>query len=233
MKILSFTEPDMTIYGHQTSCRVFCIHVKVTDINVCAEEMIEVVSNTSWIDKLEDVVSRAAFKARAKPTIDKLVNNIFRKVTDNVTKEFGEYMISHSAQSALEIKSHTKFPLPELFKDKTSGNVGFDFHTESNSPHIIFGEAKYCSSSTPRKKALEQIITFIEKEKDIAELDYLKNFAKNRISCEKAVLGKKGYVAAFSLNAKNPTEIFENALKSDEVKNLLVHQELYLIGIES
>jgi hypothetical protein len=231
MEIVKFENKDMTKYGITTTCQVYCIHVKVTKIYECAQEMITSISNKSWIEEL-DLVLQSAYRAKAEPTIEKLVNGILKKIKNEVTSEFGEYMISHSAQLALEEKSHIKFPLAELLKGRVSGNEGFDFHTESTSQHIMFGEAKYCTRDTPRAEALGQIIKLIGERKDNAELEILLNFA-TQDACKKAALGKKGYVAAFSLNAKNPEIIFENALKSAHVKELLVHQELYLIGIES
>ncbi|MBM5783225.1 MAG: hypothetical protein FJ368_07405, partial [Pelagibacterales bacterium] len=205
MEIISYNEIDQSSHG--TSCKVFCIHAKVSKIYECAQEMITSISNKSWIDKM-DIVPQASYRARAEPTIEKLVNGILKKITNEVTADFGEYMISHSAQLALEEKSHIKFPLSELLKGRISGNEGFDFHTESTSQHIIFGEAKYCNNTTPRAAALGQIIKFIGEKKDDADLDILRNFA-TQDACKKAALGKKGYVAAFSLNAKNRQTIFK------------------------
>ena len=75
MEIVSFEKIDMALHGQATLCHVYCIHAKVTKIYECAQEMITVISDRSWIDKL-DTISQVAFKAKAEPTITKLVNNI-------------------------------------------------------------------------------------------------------------------------------------------------------------
>jgi hypothetical protein len=228
MEILSYEEIDSSLHG--TSCKVYCIHAKVSKIYECAQEMITTISDTSWINKLGPVPKKT-FEATSAKTISKLVNDILSKVVNDVTTDFGEYLISHSAQIALEKNSHTKFPLAELLKDRVSGNAGFDFHTESQNQHIMFGEAKYNAASTPKKEAIEQIERFIREKKDDAELLILNNFA-SETAMSKAVDGKRGYVAAFSLNSTNAKKVFQDALDLEELKKLLVHQELYLIGIE-
>ena len=43
---------------------------------------------------------------------------------------------------------------------------------------------------------------------------------------------KRGYIAAFSFNAKNIDIIFRNALNSDAMKNIGKYQEFYLIAIQ-
>lgn len=232
MEIISHEEIDMKSVGKITECKVVCIHIRVTDIKACAEEMITTISDTSWINKL-DTIPKISFEARATRTIEKLVNEILSKVDNEITIEFGEFLISYSAQSVLEQKSlHIKVPLAELLKEKISGNPGFDFHTESSGQYIMFGEAKYSGSGTPKALALNQIAKFIDDKKDDAELILLANFV-SKYALEKASRGKKGYVAAFSLNAANANLVFQNALKSPVVEKLLAYQELYLIGIEA
>ena len=141
-------------------------------------------------------------------------------------------MISDTAQLSLELEHlHTKVPLAELLKEKVSGNPGFDFHTESDRNHIMFGEAKYSGGITPRAKAINQITDFITLEKDNAELIILENFVSEE-AIKNAEEEKKGYVAAFSLNSDNPDLIFINALNSDAIISLFAYPELYLIAIQ-
>lgn len=231
MEIINSTKIDMSKYGKTTACNVHCIHVKVKNINVSAEAMIKTISDISWISKL-NTVPKITFEARSKRTIEKLVNDILSKVKDTVTEDFGEYLISYTAQNTLEQQhSHIKVPLAELLKEKVIGNPGFDFHTESNSNHIIFGEAKYSGTQTPRADALNQISDFINLQKDDAELNILEHFV-SPLAITNFTEKKKGYVAAFSLNSNNPTLIFENALKSEIIDKFMCYPELYLIAIE-
>jgi hypothetical protein len=193
--------------------------------------MIDIIADTSWINKL-DIIPRVAYEARAKVTIDKLINGILKKVTTTVNTEFGEFLISVTAQDSLVLKhKHIKVPLAELFKEKKTGNPGFDFHTESNTNLIAFGEAKYSGTINPYTNALTQISRFIDLEKDKMELHDLQNFVSKE-SIENVLVDKKAFVAAFSINSKSPQVIIQNALESEHIDNLLNYDELYIIGIE-
>ncbi|MDH3327398.1 MAG: hypothetical protein OEM38_11875, partial [Gammaproteobacteria bacterium] len=168
MEIISIKKEDMSEYGKSTTVSVYSAHVKIKDIERRASEMIEIISNTCWIDEL-NAVAKATFKARAQRTIIKLVEQIASRVENEITAEFGEFMISESAQSTLDTQfAHTKIPLAELLKEKITGNPGFDFHTESKTKIICFGEAKFSGSINPHPSALNQIVEFIELEKDTA-----------------------------------------------------------------
>lgn len=231
MQIISAKEEDMSVYGKVARGRVFSVHVKINDVPALAKELIAIISDTSWIDKLE-VVERVSFTARAERTIRKLVDKVFSKVEDPLSSEFGEYLISSTAQRALVDKhSHQHVPLAELLKEKVSGNPGFDFHTESESQLIAFGEAKYSGTDNPHRAALEQISSFIELHKDKAELIILKPFVTN-YAVNNFVAEKRAFVAAFSINSDSPETIIGNALGSPAIDDLLEHPEVYVIGIE-
>lgn len=231
MKIVHFKKEDLSSYDIKSSCEVFTIHVQVNNVNALAQEMIKTITDTSWIEKL-DSVGRVAFDARSQKTIKRLVDEIFLKVKNVVTSEFGEYMISNAAQYSLENKyGHTKVPIAELLKEKVVGNAGFDFHTESATELIVFGESKYSGADNPHGDATSQILEFINDKKDLMDLDILRNFVSPQ-SLKKAIAGVKAYVAAFSINSTNPGFIFKNALISGNIKKLLCYPELYLIGIQ-
>jgi len=220
----------MSDYGKTTNCNVYSIHAEVNDIEARAIEMIDMIADTSWISRL-DIIPRTSYEARAKTTIDKLINGILTQVTTTVNTEFGEFLISVTAQDSLELQyNHTKVPLAELFKEKKTGNPGFDFHTESDTQLIVFGEAKYSGVTNPHTNALTQISRFISLEKDKMELQDLQNFVSKE-SVENILVDKKAFVAAFSINSENPQAIIENALKSEHINPLLNYHELYIIGI--
>ena len=221
----------MSDYGKTTICNVYSIHVEINDIGDKATDMITMIADTSWISKL-DIIPRTSYEARAKTTIDKLINGILKKVTTTVNTEFGEFLISVTAQDSLELQyNHTKVPLAELFKEKKTGNPGFDFHTESDTELIAFGEAKYSGIKNPYTNVLTQISHFIDLKKDKMELTDLQNFVSEN-SIKKILIDKKAFVAAFSINSENPQTIINNALKSEHINNLLNYDELYIIGIE-
>ena len=193
--------------------------------------MVDIISSTSWINKLS-AVDQASYSARAERTIQKLVNDIFVKVSSPISTQFGEYMVSITSQDALEESAnHNALPLAELFKEKVSGNPGFDFHTETATTYLAFGEAKYSGRTTPYEKALVQIQDFVRLKKDEAELADLKNFCSEQ-AANNALHGQKAFVAAFSLNAKRVPRMFSKILACQEVIQLLEYPELYLIGVE-
>lgn len=231
MKIISCEEMDLSSYGKKAAGKVYCIHVKIESVKERADEMIKVISDTSWIEKL-GVVNKKSYAVRAQRTIDRLVKNIFEKVDSFVTEEFGEYLVSETASAALNgTHKHVKLPLAELWKEKIIGNPGFDFHTEGPNELIFFGEAKYSGTINPHTVAMKQITAFIKDGKDFMELADLKNLCSTN-AANNAADGKKAYVAAFSLNGKDHQKIFINALKSGEIDPLLAYPSLYLIGIE-
>jgi hypothetical protein len=231
MKIQGCYKIDKEHYKINSDIDIYVIHVLIDNLTIQVSDMIKTITDNSWILKLSPVDNRS-FEARAKRTVVKLVDEIFKKVANEVTADFGEYLISLSAQRALEDTFiHSKVPLAELFKEKVTGNPGFDFHTESHTTLIAFGEAKYSGDDSPYSNALTQICEFISLEKDVAELTDLSKFVS-----EKAVLNaldnNKAYIAAFSLNAVNPKRVFENILRSEYIKPILDYSELYLIGVE-
>ena len=220
----------MSEYGKTAKGFVFSAHVKVTDIESRAREMVAIISNTSWIDKL-NVVEKITFQARANRTIDHLVNIIKSRVENELTAEFGEFLVSETAQSALDTIGHIKMPLAELLKEKVAGNPGFDFHTESYTKLISFGEAKFSTTKNPYANAMNQIVAFIELRKDEGELIIIQNFVSAE-AIDNSSVGNKAYAAAFSINGVKPEQIIKNALLSKAIDPLLKFPEIYVIGIE-
>lgn len=219
--------PDLSSVS---SCEINCIHIQISNFKPIIQEFQKSITDTSWINSLDEL-SKMAFKANATKTIDKIVNDIIAKVKTSLTIDIGEYIVSYAAQSALEIEFiHTKIPLAELLKEKISGNPGFDFHSISSSKYLIFGEAKFSMKGTPRAKALDQIGVFIN-DRDHAELLWLRPFLENDTITHIAN-GHKGYTAAFSFNGNNVLKVFNNALNSEIVKEVIKHKELYLIAVE-
>lgn len=221
----------MVVHGKTTDCLVHVMHVRIADVRTCAEEVLKSISDKSWVTKL-DIINQTAYTARCESAIERLANGVIAKVEDKVTGEFGEYVVSHCGQRVLvEGLHHYAVPLAELWKEKVSGNPGFDFHTESQTQMIVFGEAKYSSSSNPYPDAMKQIECFISKKKDQKELSDLRNFVSEN-SALACVAGKKAYVAAFSINSGTPENIMQNALQCDYIDALLVYPELYLVGVQ-
>ncbi|MBS2098860.1 hypothetical protein [Carboxylicivirga linearis] len=231
MEIINIENIDMSKYGKIAKGSVYKIHVRIDDIEERAKELIKTISDKSWISGL-DIIEQISYEARAEKTITKLVTEIFEKVDNVVTEEFGEYLVSESARDSLcDNFKHIKLPLAEIWKEKKTGNPGFDFHTESESKLLSFGEAKYSSSSNPHTDAINQIVGFIAKNKDKMELTDLKHFCSKE-AVGNAIKGHKAYVAAFSVNGQQYDRIFDTALNSKGFEELLGFPELYIIGVE-
>ncbi len=231
IQIVSWEEIDITNYWKVSTWKIFIIHVRVNDIKWIADEMITDIMDKSWINNL-DIIDRASYNVRMVPTVNKLVNNIFQKVENDVTKDFWEYLISHSAWNALnKLHSHIVIPLAELRKEQISWNPWFDFHTETLSQLISFWESKYRSRWNSYKEALEQIVSFITDNKDMKELSDLRKFVSENATLN-AVNWKKSYVAAFSINWTNYDSIFDNIMNSNYIDSLLCSPEVYLIWVE-
>ncbi|MCU0678463.1 MAG: hypothetical protein MUF19_02665 [Candidatus Pacebacteria bacterium] len=232
MKIIKAENVNLAALGIESGCRVFTLHVKIENIQDSVADITKIITDTSWVNNLDNFVERITFEARSRRTIEKIVEDILKKVQTEVTEDFGEYLVSYSAQFSLETEySHTRLPMAELLKEKITGNPGFDFHTESQHKNIVFGEAKFSSTVTPRTEALSQILNFIDLQKDSAELIVLSPFVSIGAVINYAQ-EKKAYAAAFSFNGKNIQTIFSNALKSAEARFLMEYEELYLIAIE-
>lgn len=214
-----------------SSCEVYLIHVQIEDVDEKAKEMIKTITDTSWLNGM-NAFERIGFKACSQRTIDKFVNEILSNVDGRVETDFGEIMISDTAQCVLcNDINHSRLPLADLIKERVSGNGGFDFHTESHNNRIVFGEAKYSGSITRYSHALTQINDFIKDEKDNAELITIAHFVSED-ALQSAGEGFKGYTAAFSLHCSNASTIFNNAIDSEDFKSLLNNKEIYLIGVE-
>ena len=213
-----------------SSCEINCLHIKIADFKPIVEEFETYISDTTWINDLDEI-SKKTYKINAQKTIDKIVNDIIAKVVSNVNEDIGEFIVSYSAQLALEIEySHQRIPLAELLKEKVLGNPGFDFHTISTKNYLVFGEAKFSLETTPRARALEQIEKFID-DRDNAELKWLEPFLDPKTKAN-IIKDEKGYAAAFSFNGDNIITILNNALLSNSIKEIIKHKELYLIAVE-
>ena len=232
MKLINLEKVDLSKYDKTSDCEVYILHVKIDDIRKRADEITSTLRNDSWIENLTPDL-KLSYEARARKTINMIINNILVKVKDTVTKDFGEYLVSMTAKDALrEYKEHQDIPLAELLGSKLSNNSSFDFHSISQNNIISFGEAKYSAYNSPTKEALSQICRFIDEKKDHIDIAHIRNFASKE-SIKKLTYGEKAFAAAFSLNAQRTKQIFNNILKRSEYfDNLLAYKELYLIGVE-
>lgn len=221
----------MSDYEQSATGKIYSIAIDITDLEQRVKEMQEVALDTSWLDEL-DVIDRLGYEARSKRTVEKITNEILNNVESDISEDFGEYMVSDVAQTALKQHlDHIRLPLAEFIKEKISGNPGFDFHTESPGALIAFGEAKYSGVTNAHGRALKQINDFIGEQKDIQEIPDLRRFV-TEAAIQNAADGSKSYSAAFSITSDDVGPIMENALTSIHMKTLLSHEAIYLIGVK-
>ncbi|RZQ53749.1 hypothetical protein C1E23_07740 [Pseudoalteromonas phenolica] len=221
----------MTDYDHAATGKIYSLVIDITDLEQRVKEMQDVALDTSWLDEL-DVIDRLGYEARSKRTVEKITNEILNNVESDISEDFGEYMVSDVAQTALkEHLDHIRLPLAEFIKEKISGNPGFDFHTESPETLVAFGEAKYSGVQNAHGRALKQINEFIVDQKDIQELPDLRKFVTEG-AIQNAAAGTKAYSAAFSITSDDIGVIMDNALNSVHMKTLLSYDAIYLIGVK-
>lgn len=233
--LISKFEVDKDKYGFSSfKANFFACLVSVYASESITSVMKEINDN-SWISKL-DIVEQISYEARLKETVISIMNDCvkFNAATNSNTYDYsvvGEYIVSKEGRSALVTQfNHRAVPLAELWKEKVSGNAGFDYHSESTTNLIVFGEAKYNSTSNPHTDAIKQVEKFIDKGKDCMELTDLKHFVSDD-AINNFKQSKKGFSIAFSINSNNPLDIIDNAILSDKIVKIKDYDEFYIIGV--
>lgn len=222
-------------------------HIKINslpnNINICfinintykliAEKICKIILDDSWIKSLDPTCIKA-YEYTVKETADKL-NEICQEVVNKkqIKEDFGEIMVSIMASESLkQLFDHYSLPISELWKEKKSGNPGFDFHTICPTDFIHFGEAKYSSSSNPYKHAIEQAENFIKVDKHYRDIPHLKIIIKRKQPIENLVNKKFSIIAAFSINSDDTEGIIEKAVKKINSSSLNnIAQNIYLVGV--
>lgn len=228
-------EVEKEKYGiTQCTSKIFTCLVAI-NASESIKAVINEINDESWIAKL-GIIERTSYEARAIRTVEKIMKECVK--FNNSTKEneydysvVGEYIVSREGRGTLISEfQHTHIPLAELWKEKSSGNPGFDYHSESTSNRIIFGEAKYNSLSNPYNEAIGQVEDFIEKGKDKMELSDIKHFVTEK-AVDNFLDHKKGFAVSFSVKAVNPCEVIKNAICSELIDKIKQYDEFYIIGV--
>ena len=79
MKLINLEKVNLSEYNKISNCEVYILHVKVDDIRKRADDITSTLRNTSWIENLTSDL-RLTYEARARRTINKIINNILVKV---------------------------------------------------------------------------------------------------------------------------------------------------------
>lgn len=75
--------------GSTAVIHIFC--VQITNVKAYAESLVKEITDTSWISQL-DPVAKMSYETIAIKTVEKLVN-LFWEVENEVTADFGEFMV--------------------------------------------------------------------------------------------------------------------------------------------
>lgn len=219
---------------------VYIAFVSISNYQQEASQLINKISENSWLNELDEI-ARLSFQTKVQNTAEKMIQ-IFKNAQSpsqtQIESDFGEYLISLKSEEYLEQEQkHKQIPLSELWKEKVSGNGGFDFHTESPSSYITFGEAKYRSGKYARayKDASDQIVQFISpaQRKDFGDILLLQNLNVSQACIDNLKDGRRNFAAGFSLQSTDYELIEKKIMNEPSVQNLIqVAEELYIIGFE-
>lgn len=226
MKIIECKNIDTENHQH-----IKFIRIQPEELSITIREILESLSDVSWISRFDKPYMQISFKKRAKDTARYLADKILKNDSDSVTADSGEYIVSELARKALvqELK-YFDIPLAELFKEQKSGNPGFDFYSVNNDDIIVFGEAKYSSSKNAYGLGMEQVDRFIKEEQDIADLNDIDKFLKDE-SLMKAVEGEKAYAIAFASKDIATDKLISNIKKNKYYVNLAKQKEVIYLAV--
>jgi hypothetical protein len=231
MDIIYHKKVEQTLLPEDAVAETHLLCLKIADVKSYAEQLIGEITDTSWITKLGPVAIMS-YEDIAKKTIQELVR-IFKEVDNEITKDFGEFVISLSSGKCLKEKhAHDSLPISELWKEKVKNNHGFDFHTKSPADKFSFGEAKYQKDGNAYTSAAEQTHRFSRDGKDKIDAVHLNNFGYT-LAMENLLIDKKGYIVSFSLTSEDHETIMLNSLRNEDIKSLSkICDELYIIGVK-
>ena len=200
------------------------VRINPTDLQLSLITIFNSLMDVSWINHFfeDSPVLKDSVIKRALPTLKSFNSKFKSGPIVSVDKETGELLVSEiSRRTLVERYGYFSMPIGELFKQKVTGNPGFDFFSINHNEIILFGEAKYVAKSTPFKNALNQITDFIEDGKDSKDMWDIEKFIPERQKAQLNFLnGQKGYVGSFSSKKESDQELI------DKIKNLKSYKEL-------
>lgn len=233
MKIVSIIDLSKKIKKYTSNNpKVIFIRINPYPLNDMLKLIYGEISNKLWINKYKKDIIRKSIEERANKTIEKINEKLKLCKNDIISSEVGEYIISILGKQALsDSLNYIHLPLAELWKEKASGNPGFDFHSESTNNKIIFGEAKYVCGKNAYNSSLSQINKFIVLKKDLMEIVDLEVLVSNK-SVTNFENNRKGYAAAFSSTSVPDTKLIKNICENSSFRNLLIYDELLLVAVD-
>ena len=227
MKILEIT--PVSVVGNAT---VRFIRIDPEDVSVTLSEILKAIMDLSWLKNFDDDFIAQSYEQRAQKTITDIKAKFDKCDSGKLTKDAGEYVVSELARETLVSElGYMDIPLAELLGKKTSGNPGFDFHSQNNTTDtVIFGEAKYVSAHSAYSRAVEQIREFVDDKKDIDDIADLRDFC-TPTALMRAANGNKGFAAAFSAKSTSSDRIIKAITADEDFQELLKYEEIILVAV--
>lgn len=207
------------------------IRVQPNDLKITLGYILTTLSSMCWISQMSDVLKQS-YQVRAQGTIDRLRNDFTNGTDSEIVSNTGEYIVSELTRSSIvNGLNYMDIPLGELFKQKVSGNPGFDIFTVNTNEQILFGEAKYVANSNAYNNAIKQINRFIEEKRDLTDLPDLVQFdIANAIS--NASKGNRGFIAGFSSTTISDANLEQNIKDNDAYKALPKDKEIICVAVD-
>ena len=207
------------------------IRVQPNDLKITLGYILTTLSSMCWISQMSDVLKQS-YQVRAQGTIDRLRNDFTNGTDSEIVSNTGEYIVSELTRSSIvNGLNYMDIPLGELFKQKASGNPGFDIFTVNTNEQILFGEAKYVANSHAYNNAIKQINRFIEEKRDLTDLPDLVQFdIANAIS--NASKGNRGFIAGFSSTTISDANLEQNIKDNDAYKALPKDKEIICVAVD-
>ena len=189
----------------QIDPNVMYIRMNPTTLAVSLRAIYESLVDLCWVNVFFDYALREAVLTRAAKTINHIEEAFQHGTAVNVDSKCGELMVSEMTREMLvQHLNYFDIPLGEFFKQKKSGNPGFDFFSINDRDMILFGEAKYVTAYTPYKSAIGQVDRFITEGRDKEDYWDVERFIPTQAPKDNFANGIRGFVAAFS--SKNETD---------------------------
>lgn len=217
--------------------KVTFIRLKPKSLRGALLDILNKLSDLSWIDNLTKDYLKASFIERARPTIESLSNLIEKseedlREKDEIVSSAAEYVVSvMSNEAVVKELSYKEIPLPEVFKHQRSQNPGFDFFSINNTGVLLFGEAKFVKGTNAYGNALKQIVRFIEEKNDIKDLADLQSLVDDEI-LGKVTNGEKGYIAGFSSTNIETDKLVNGIKRNDDYLSAKKYEELVLVAVD-
>ena len=207
------------------------IRVQPNDLRITLGYILKTLSSICWVSKMSEEL-RQGYEVRAQGTIEKLNEEFTKGAVSEIINNTGEYVVSELTRSSIVNElNYLDIPLGEFFKQKSSGNPGFDIFTVNTNEQILFGEAKYVANANPYNNAIKQVNRFISEKRDLSDLPDLVSFT-TREAREKANNGDRGLIVGFSSTTISNEKLEQNIKDNKAYKALPKDKEIICVAVD-